>query len=539
MLQLNAKTEPENMKGQVMKIGKSAFLILIMTSLTTGFSHAVTLPSFFSDNMVLQRDQTVPIWGKASPGEKIAVTFADQNKETVADANGEWLVQLDPMAATNDAGKLGISGIKPVILKNVVIGDVWLCSGQSNMEWTVSRSADFEKERDAADYPAIRLVKLPHVNQPFPQDDVRGSWTVCSSGTVANFSATAYFFARRLHRELDVPIGLISCNWGGTRIEPWTAPEGFAQVPELKNIYDQIKRWNPSYPEGREALNGYLQNLENWLPKARIAIADGEYPTLQPQLPIPESHQQPTKIYNGMIHPLLPYALSGVIWYQGESNGGESTSYFYKTQALIKGWRQLWDKENLPFYYVQLANYRHSDPKNPAGGDGWARLREAQLDSLQITNTGMAVIIDIGEANNIHPKNKQDVGERLALWPLAQLYGKDVVFSGPLYRQHKVEENKIRIYFDHIGSGLMIGQKTGLAPTQELTSGKLKWFAVADAEQKWHWADAVIDGDTVVVSSLEVPEPVAVRYAFAMNPEGANLYNKEGLPASPFRTDKW
>jgi sialate O-acetylesterase len=249
---------------------------------------------------------------------------------------------------------------------------------------------------------------------------------------------------------------------------------------------------------------------------------------------------EPTRLYNGMIAPVVPYAIRGALWYQGESNGGEGATYLHKMSALVGGWRQVWSEGDFPFYYVQLANFQQSDPSKPAGGDGWANLREAQLKALVIPNTGMAVIIDIGDAANVHPKDKQDVGKRLALWALAGTYGKkDLVFSGPLYKSHAIAGNKIRIAFDHVGGGLIVGEKRGLAPVAEVKDGKLKWFAIAGEDNVWHWADAVIDGPTVVVSSAEVANPVAVRYAFAMNPEGANLYNKEGLPASPFGMTDW
>ena len=245
-------------------------------------------------------------------------------------------------------------------------------------------------------------------------------------------------------------------------------------------------------------------------------------------------------IFNSMVSPLINYGIKGAIWYQGEANGGEGESYTHKMNALISGWRSLWKQGDFPFYYVQLANYQTSNPDNPAGGDGWAKTREAQLKTMAVVpNTGMAVIIDIGETSDIHPKNKQDVGKRLAAWALAKDYGKKIVYSGPTYKEFKVEGNKIRISFDHTGNGLVAGKKEGLSPIKETPNGKLGWVAIAGEDKKWYWADAVIDGDTILVSSEKVPQPVAVRYAFAMNPQGANLYNKEGFPATPFRTDNW
>jgi len=322
---------------------------------------------------------------------------------------------------------------------------------------------------------------------------------------VRGFSAVGYYFGRRLQNELKVPIGLVGSNWGGTRIEPWTTLPGFKSVPELKEIADQVAEREEKAKQGEQ-----------------IKVGGGT----------------PGAICNAMVYPLAPFMMRGAIWYQGESNGGEGESYYHKKQALVNGWRELFNPE-LAFYWVQLANFRQPN-EDPAGGDGWAKIREAQRKALSIPHTGMAVIIDIGEANDIHPRNKQDVGSRLAQWALHQTYGrKDLVPSGPLYKSHKVEDGAIRITFDNVGKGLMVGEKTGLEPTKEVADGQLKRFAIAGADQKWHWAEATIDADTVVVKSPDVPEPVAVRYAFTMNPTGANLYNKEGIPASPFRTDDW
>jgi len=456
--------------------------------------------SIFGDSMVLQRDMPVPVWGRAEPGEEVSVSIGGQTKESTADKDGRWRVQLDALEADEDGQTLTISGKNKIEFKDVLVGEVWICSGQSNMEWPLARTLDAEQEIDAAEHEQIRLFNVPgHTTSPVPKDTCPGSWQVCRPKTASGFSAVGYFFGRRLHAELKVPIGLVGSNWGGTRIEPWTSPAGFASVPELKSIADQVAAYD-----------------------AQTKINRGS----------------PSAIYNAMIHPLAPFAMRGAIWYQGESNGGEGESYYHKTRALVHGWRDLFNPE-LAFYWVQLANFRKPSD-DPAGGDGWARIREAQRKALGIEHTGMAVTIDIGEANDIHPRNKQDVGDRLARWALYQTYDKkDVVPSGPLYKSHKVEDGAIRVSFDHVGSGLMVGHKEGLSPAKEVKDGKLSRFAIAGADKQWHWAEATIDGREVVVKSPEVPQPVAVRYAYTMNPEGANLYNKEGLPASPFRTDDW
>lgn len=469
----------------------------------------VKLPSIFGDHMILQRGCPVPVWGWADKGEEVKVTFGGQTKSATADDNGKWMVKLDKLEASTEGRPLEIAGKNKVRIADVLVGDNWICSGQSNMEWSVNSSLNPKEEIEKADYPTIRLYDVEgHITSPTPKTDVPGKWAVCSPKSIPGFTAVGYFFGRRLNQESKVPIGLISTNWGGTKIEPWIAPEGFALVPELKSFADEAA--------------GYT---------AESKIDQGK----------------PTAIYNAMVYPLTPFAIRGSIWYQGESNGNEGVTYYHKMHALIEGWRKVFQQPaDHPhyFYFVQLANYQ--PPKNdPAGGDGWAKVRDAQTQSLTIKNTGMATIIDIGDApgekSDIHPKNKQDVGERLAKWALRDVYGKkDLVVSGPQFKEMKIEDNKIRITYDHAGKGLMIGKKTtGTDPAVEDSTGKLARFAIAGDDKVWQWADAKIDGNSVVVSSDKVAKPVAVRYAWSMNPEGANLYNKDGLPAVPFRTDSW
>ncbi|MBN2473149.1 MAG: 9-O-acetylesterase [Pirellulales bacterium] len=466
----------------------------------------VELPSIFGDSMVVQRELPVSVWGWADPGEKVTVLLAGQSKSVVADESGRWQVKLDALTANAQGQSLTVTGKNTIELKDVLVGEVWICSGQSNMEWGLGGALDGKQEVDAANHPQIRLFDVPgHTTAVLPRDKCPGNWRICQPSSAGGFSAVGYFFGRRLHEELDVPIGLVGSNWGGTRIEPWTSLSGFRSVPELKAIAEEVS--------DRELKSQQGENVD---------VGGGS----------------PAAIYNAMIHPLAPFAMRGAIWYQGESNGGEGESYYHKTKALVNSWRGLFNPE-LAFYWVQLANFQQPND-NPAGGDGWARIREAQRQALTIPHTGMAVIIDIGEANDIHPRNKQDVGWRLAQWALYQTYGKkDLVPCGPLYSSHKVEDSTIRIAFDHVGGGLVVGKKEGLKPTEEVKDGQLKRFAIAGADKKWHWAEAVIDGRTVVVKSPEVTSPVAVRYAYSMNPVGANLYNREGIPASPFRTDDW
>ncbi len=446
---------------------------------------AVRLPNVIGDSMVLQQKTETPVWGWADAGEKVTVTIGDEKHEATADEAGNWRVKLAARDASKEPVEIKINGANnEITITDVLVGEVWICSGQSNMEWGVNGAANPQQEIAAADYPNIRLFNVPgHTKHGQPQPNTPGAWQACSPQTVAGFSAVGYYFGRELHKDLDVPIGLIGTNWGGTRIQPWTPPAGFEAVEEVKNQNGQ-----------------------------------GD-----------SSH-----IYNAMVHGLAPFAVRGAIWYQGESNAGEGLRYEYLQKALVRGWRSVFQNDDLSFIWVQLANFQQ--PSNDPAGGGWGPVREGQRRALAEPKTGMAVIIDIGEAGDIHPKNKQDVGKRLALWALGNDYGKNVVYSGPLYKNHQITGNKVTIEFDHVGGGLMIGKKQGLEPTQEVKDGKLNRFSLRDQDGKWHWAEASIEGNTVVVSSPEVKEPTAVRYGYESNPVDANLYNKEGLPASPFTT---
>ena len=461
-------------------------LALIVATPSAVFS-ATTLPAIIGDHMVLQRGQPIPIWGRDDPGTEVEVAIAGKSASAKADEAGKWSVELPAMEA-GGPHTLTVKGSGEINVKDVLVGEVWLCSGQSNMEWTVSRSNDREDEIAAANYPRIRHIKIPHVAADTPRSDVNSrGWQVSSPATAGNFTAVGYFFGRHISKELDVPVGLIGSNWGGTRIEPWTPPVGFRKVPKLASIAKNLEK----YPEKRK---------------------DGSI-----------NHQSPLALYNGMIHPLVPFAIRGALWYQGESNHGEGMLYHEKMKALIYGWRALWKREDLPFYFVQLAPYRYGgDPTRLPG------IWEAQLKTLSVPHTGMAVTVDIGNVGDIHPRNKQDVGKRLALWALAKTYGrKYLVYSGPLYRSMKVEGEEVRLRFDHVGGGLV--SRDG-AP--------LSRFTIAGADRKFVEAKARIDGDTVVVHTDGVEKPVAVRFAWHQEAE-PNLSNEEGLPASPFRTDDW
>jgi sialate O-acetylesterase len=526
--------------------------LVFMEAVLATPAKAVELPSIFDNHMVLQRDVKAPVWGWAPAGKTITVEFGGQTKSAIADSEGRWKVTMDPMKAnstpqvmtiTESENPAGAPARGPLSVKfeDVLVGDNWICSGQSNMEWGLDGTTNAGEElADVAKYPAIRFYRLQdHISRDLPQDNCPGNWNILAPESARPLTAVGYFFGRRLNKELNIPIGVIQSAWGGSQIEPWINSAGFHMVPELADYAKRIDMFDPSTEIGRRTQEEFIQKVSDWLPTAKADDEAGKVISRIPEMP---RRDNSCGMYNGMIAPLVPFGIKGALWYQGESNGGEGISYFHKMQALIGGWRKAFGVGDFPFYFVQLANFQNPNP-NPEGGDGWAKVREAQRKSLEISNTGMAVAIDLADAGNpgdIHPKNKQDVGARLAQWALYQAYGKkDIVPSGPLFKTVAADGNKITVSFDWVGSGLMVGEKKGLEPTKEISGGTLKGFAIAGADRKWVWADAVIDGKTVVLSSPEVPNPVAVRYAFTMNPEGCNLYNKEGLPASPFRTDDW
>lgn len=481
------------------------FVFTIFFSLINFALCDVKLPNVVGSGMVLQRDTLAPIWGLADAGEKVTVEFAGQTKETTANNEGKWMVKLENLVANHRGDTMTIKGKNSITLENILVGEVWLCSGQSNMEYPFSKARHIESEIEKVYNPLIRFFNVPHHKfSPVPEFMGEGEWNLCDAKSSNKFSAVGYYFGRRIFEETQIPIGLISSEWVGTRIEAWIAPEGFEIVDEVQKFATEIKNYT-----------------EDTIVKK----------------------EDPSTIYNSMINPYRNFAMRGVIWYQGEANAmfNDGMNYYYKTHALVEGWRKTFKNDDLAFYWVQLANVR-VDREDPKGGDSWAMLREAQTKALDISGTGMAIAIDIGETWDLHPKNKRDVGRRLAQWALHQTYGrKDLVPSGPIYSGHQIEGKLIRLSFDYVGSGLMVGMKqceVDLLPVQEIKNGILRNFSIKGNTTKWHWANAKIDKNTVVVYSAEVSEPTAVRYAFSTNPSKANLYNKEGLPASPFRTDQ-
>ena len=496
----------------------------------------IKLPKIFNNGMIIQRDSNAPIWGTASPGEKINISTSwGTGLNTIAGKDGKWMLKLKTPKA-GGPHNISLEGHNSVQLNNILSGDVWLCSGQSNMEWTVSNCTNAEEESKAAHFPEIRHFKAHHSFSKKKKNDNHGDWRVCTPENVKHFSAVGYFFAREIYQNEKVPIGILSINWGGTRIEPWINPAGFHMVPELKGLAHNTDRVNPQTEVGNKAYKQYIKDMKKWILTSEKSLAQNQALAETPQEPtLGHSHQDPTYLYNAMIHPIEQLSLKGVIWYQGESNGGEGPSYRHKMQALIKGWRKAFKQEQLPFYYVQLANLGNSNAKDPNGGDGWARLRQAQLDTLNLKNTGMAIATDIGEANDIHPRNKQDVGKRLAYWALAKDYNKqDLVYSGPLFKNMTIKGNQAIVSFDNIGSGLMLASKKGLSSPVENLDKAVNWASIKGDDNKWYKAKAIIVGKTVVFSNVNIKQAKGVRYAFYMSPEGMNLYNKEGLPASPF-----
>ena len=507
------------------------FVILLILGISPVIAE-VRLPAVIGDNMVLHRCAEAPIWGWAAPGEEIKVVGSwDQNTSwgTVADRDGKWLVRIHPPKQAGGPHELTIQGKNTITVQNILVGEVWVASGQSNMQWTLRVANNASAEIAAAHYPEIRLFHVPRLTAIEPMQNVKASWKVCTPDNAQGFSAVAYFFGRYIYQQVGAPVGLISTSWGGTRIEPWTPPMGFEAVPKLDYVCKILKEATPKY---RQAMTSTIENIENsWLPKAKAALDTGQTVPAPPAWPkhLLTNHQQPTALYNGMVHALVPFAIRGAIWYQGESNRGEGMMYHEKMKALIKGWRTVWGQGDFPFYFVQLAPYQYVRNRQDVKSSQWLpEIWEAQTATLALPNTGMAVTIDIGNVDDIHPRNKQDVGKRLALWAMAKVYGRDqIVYSGPLYKSMKVEGDTIRLSFDHVGSGLV--SRDGKA---------LNWFTIAGEDKEFVEAKAVIDGDTVVVSSSSVKKPVAVRFGWDEIAE-PNLSNKEDLPASPFRTDNW
>lgn len=467
--------------------------LAVMIALATEVARAeVKLPAVIGDYMVLQQGMELPFWGWAEPGEQVSVTVAGKVIATTAAADGRWSLRHHSLSKFGPVDVL-VSGKNVLTLKNVVVGDNWICSGQSNMEWRVLESTGSKEEIAAAKLPSIRLFHVERQTALEPQTDVVGRWIECSPDSVGEFSAVGYFFGRELHSRLNRPIGLIQVAYGGCGAESW--------------VSDATLKADPIF-----------------LPLLEKTAAANRDPS-QANTP-----NRASVLYNGVIAPLQPFAIKGVIWYQGEQNATRAQQYRTLFPTLIDDWRHTWGQGDFPFLFVQLPNFLtdKNKPDHPAEPESsaWAELRDAQRLALSAPGTGMAVTVDIGEPRDIHPKNKHEVGRRLARQALSIAYGQPILASGPLYRSMTISGSEAHIQFYHVGSGLVA------------RGGELKGFAIAGSDQKFVWAKAVIVGNKVVVSAAQVPQPVAVRYAWADNPD-CNLFNKDGLPASPFRTDDW
>lgn len=507
----------------------SLFQLLSLVFATSALADVV-LPSVLSSGMVLQRDKPIPVWGKAAAGEKIMVSFSGQSLETTATADGTWMVKLLPLAANATAQTLTIQGSNKIELSDILIGEVWLGSGQSNMQWPLTKAANGAAEVSAANFPQIRLFNVPNVSKPTPQPTCDASWKACSPETIAGFSAVLYYMGLELHKNLNVPIGLINSSWGGSRIEPWTPVEGFALHPSQRDNLRSVRAGMPGTDEYKNSTLAWIANVEQWAREARKAAEAKTAPAPIPDQPGPpaQGFQGIVGLYNAMIHPLVPFALRGAIWYQGESNMGEGMTYLDRKRALIGGWRKVWNQGDFPFYTVQLAPFNYGNQPREIARTNTAlpEIWEAQSATVtEIPNTGIAVTNDIGDFADIHPTNKKEVGRRLSLIALAREYGKnDLVFSGPLFSTAKVEGGKIRVSFTSIGGGLLS------------RDGKpLREFQIAGADGIFTDAEAVIEGSDVLVSTRSVPAPTQVRFAWNQIPE-PNLMNQEGLPASAFRS---
>ncbi len=500
------------------------FCLSLFTALTVVMSGSASaelkLSSIIGDNMVLQRDkENVPVWGWADPGTDVTVEFAGQKVSGKAGDDGRWEVKLAKLATNAKGQEMKITaGADSVTLKNILVGEVWVCSGQSNMQWSTSQAYDADLEALTADYPKIRLISVPQVGTQEIQNDFNGQWEAASPTTVPQFSAVGWYFGKQIFQTLkNVPIGLIDNAWGGSAAEAWVKREVLEADPEFADVMAQWKQTEADYDH--DAV------VAKWKAAVEKAKAENKNPPRAPRNPLVGQHR-PGNLYAGVLHPTIGYGIRGVIWYQGESNAGRAWQYRKLFSKMISHWREEWGQGDFPFYWVSLADFR--DEVDAPGDAEWPVLRESQTATLALPNTGEAIIYDIGEGRDIHPRNKEDVGKRLARWALAKDYGFKIAHQSPTYKSHEVKGNKIEVTFDHVGGGLYafdVRHATG--------------FEIAGEDKVFHWATAQIAGNNkVVVSSPKVPNPVAVRYAWSNNPK-ANLRSRENLPATPFRTDDW
>ncbi|MDD5349233.1 MAG: sialate O-acetylesterase [Chthoniobacteraceae bacterium] len=483
----------------------------------------VKLAKVFGDHVVLQRDKPLTVWGTADPGEPVSVALGSDTASATADAEGNWSVKLPQRPASAQPAEMTVTGKNKVTVKDLLVGDVWFASGQSNMQFAFFWAKPKPEELASANYPLIRMFSAPTYASDTPRALDRGGWAVCTPGSTMNFSKLGYFFARELHLKLNVPVGIINSSYSGTAIESWMEPKSLADAPTGPATAEHWKKVLEDFPAKKAK---YEQDKAAWNAEKAAAEAAGQkFNKMQPFPPSgPGSQYTPSGLYNAMVYPFTRYALRGIIWYQGENNTRHPEAYRTLFPALIKGWRTAFGQD-LPFYWVQLTIYN-------TGDCDWPGLREAQTMTLSVPNTGQAVTIDIGEGNNIHPNNKEEVARRLALLAFARTYGdKSVVDSGPVFERAEFGGNSVRIHFTHVADGLK----------KKLPDAPIGGFDVAGPDKVFHAATAEIDGNTntLLVKSKDGSTPVAVRYAWHNNLGGLNLVNSAELPVGPFRTDAW
>jgi sialate O-acetylesterase len=510
-----------------MRIVSASLVAVVAATVASAVRADVKLPAIISDHMVVQSEASVPIWGWADQGEQVKVTLAGQSQSATAGDDGRWTVTFTGLPA-GGPHVLSIEGKNSLNVNDVLIGEVWLGSGQSNMAMVVQGCLNVEEEKSAANLPHIRMFTVERNSQPSPQKDCNGKWEIANAKTVGRFSATLYFFGRSLHKELNVPVGLINASWGGTPIEAWTSMPAQSKLEEFATIAAPWEQQKAKPWDQAKADAAYEKAMAGWRQKSKEAKAAGKPAARAPQKQVdPRLNQNhPANLFNGMIEPLVPYAFRGAIWYQGESNAGKEFRNLYglQLQTLIEDWRLRFGHE-FPFAWVQLPDFREPQ-KTPNDESTWAIVREQMLETLKTPKTGMAVTLGLGDEKDIHPKNKQEVGKRLAMWALHDVYGRKTASCGPLPVEHEIRGKEVVVSFTHTEGGL------------KAHTGELKGFAIAGDDKTFVWADARIEGNKVIVSSKDVAAPKAVRYAWADNPVWS-LENAAGLPASPFRTDDW
>ncbi|MFO1484451.1 MAG: sialate O-acetylesterase [Verrucomicrobiaceae bacterium] len=503
---------------------------LLLAALALTARAELKLPAIIGDNMVLQQKQTNPIWGWDTPGTEVTVKFGDQTKTAKAGDDGKWTVKLDPVPANAQPATIAIKGSSAKELKNVLVGEVWICSGQSNMQWNVGSCWDADLEIATAKYPNIRLISVPQVGTQEPQKDFKGEWKECAPGTVGGFSAVGFFFGRVLHKTLDIPVGLINNAWGGSAAEAWVRRDLLEKDPRFQLLMTNARN-NETFLQSDAAKKKFADDTAAWQKRQQEAKAAGKpFNERAPQPPENwlRGNARPGNIYNGVLLPTIGYGIKGAIWYQGESNAGRAYEYASLFPFMIQDWRDEWKQGDFPFYWVQLADFMAEKPDaEQATNSQWAELRESQTKTQNaIKNGGQAVIIDLGEANDIHPKNKRDVAERLARWALVKDYGMKLPYRSPEFKSAEFSGSKAIVTLDTFGSTL-----------RTVDVSEVKGFVVCGEDKKWAWAEAKIIGkDKLEVSAKSVAKPVAVRYAWADNPI-CNLYSTDGLPVTPFRSD--